>query len=170
MSLSALQRSVSIMPRYDNNKTGTKTHYHIGGKQTCFAGRVLPRAVDIPFRKIADRVDPIENGRFTVEHVDVVAAHTKMNLWFLHFGVKVATLEWLARSFAWQKWSTRPGRVDNAQALPIVIKYQGRIIIWNGTHRTVICILAGKKLRCRLVNLDAIIKEDARARQAKAKR
>lgn len=153
MNLADVRRMLHILPRYTNK--GSSTRYHPEGVATCFNGFLLPGPIERALKKALDKHEPIDNEFFNVKAVDVSHAFV------LHIGVQMVNLHWLARNLDWQRWS--PSATEG-KALPIVIRFQEKLIVWNGTHRSLICRMLGKKLRARYVDLDGIIRIASRGK------
>lgn len=57
----------------------------------------------------------------------------------------------LRHAHAWDDWPKRKR--------PVFVEYNGRVIIWNGTHRTIISHILNRKLLVRGINLDAFLRD-----------
>lgn len=81
--------------------------------------------------------------RSVVQMVDVSGD----NLYVLHRAVKAKHLIWMfKRNWSWQNWKR--------YRLPIYLRHNGNLIIWNGTHRMTLARLANRKVRARVFDLD----------------
>jgi hypothetical protein len=156
MNLADVRHMLNIVPRYTNNKSGKVTRYHPEGVATCFNGFLLPGPVEKALRRALDKQFPGDDYDFTVKAVDI------SNAFVLHIGLQMANLRWLTRNIDWQKWSPN---ATEAKALPIVIRFQAKLVVWNGTHRSLICRMLGKKLRCKFIDLDAAIARASRGKR-----
>lgn len=112
--------------------------------------RRLHKAVDAFFDA---EVDYPDNGLF-----DVCEAHRLKRLWTIQRVLVPRHFRWLAaQNFAWNKW--------RGKKLPCIVKFEGRYVIWNGTHRTWLCLLAGKQLRCSFCNVDKWLRGKKRGKR-----
>lgn len=113
------------------------------GNRMQFNSRLLPKHVDKLVKKIIARRD--RSGlKNPIRWVDV----TGDNLSYLQRTVKSRTMLYLlARGFRWNGWKK--------SKLPIFVFYFGHVIVWNGTHRTILSRLAGRRVRARVIDLDA---------------
>jgi hypothetical protein len=69
----------------------------------------------------------------------------------LHRSLTWSHLVWLfKRNFSWNKWPK--------SKLPCLIRYKGKYIVWNGTHRFTLCRLLNRKLRCKVWEMDEWVK------------
>lgn len=147
MNLADVRRMLKIIPRY-SVKRGTH-HFNPGGASTAFNGVQLPRAHEAALRKAMDKHNPIDNDLFSVKAVDVASLIVRA------MEMKMVNLQFLARAIDWQKWNPR---AKEDKALPVVVKFAERTVLWNGIHRGFVCLMLGKRLRVRYVDLDAIVK------------
>lgn len=130
-----------LMPRWN-----TANSWNHEGKFGMHNLPKLPKHIDKLLKKVMVKYDRAAK-RPEVERVDVSGD----NVWTIQRTLKVATLQYLfRRDFEWQVWRT--------SRLPILIRYAGKLVVWNGTHRTVLARLAGKKLRARVIDLDEFIR------------
>jgi hypothetical protein len=137
-----IRKAVAILPRY-NTPRGPWTPT---GSRCIARAQVLPPKVEKPFRKHAQSM-LTDCWGYTVERVDV----SGKDVWTLHAALRVKSLEWLLkRNWRWQDWPR--------SKLPIYIRYRGRLIVWNGTHRMTLGKLAGRKVRARVYDLDAYVR------------
>lgn len=68
----------------------------------------------------------------------------------LHRCLKRDSLDWLMkRDFRWQDWPEKK--------LPVLVRYKGRYIVWNGTHRMTLCKLTKRKLRAFVFDLEDFV-------------
>lgn len=129
-----LLAAIKMLPRFQ--RFGDS--WNVDGKFSMTNGQRLPVASDKAIHKLMDSM-LAHSFKPTVELVDV----TGNDVWVLHRHLRFKNLVWLAkRDWSWQKWP----RED----LPTYIRYNGRLIIWNGTHRMTLCRLAGRKVRARI--------------------
>lgn len=170
MNKKDLARVIAMLPRYDEQRPGSKRRceadWKATGKLLIVNLPVLSAVIGKLIEKIIRRLDDaVSDGKWIpfVDWVDVSGD----NIWVLHRALEWRHLKWLcSRNFAWQKW--RYGR------LPIYVRFHGKLIVWNGTHRMTLGRLAGKKIRAAVLDLDAFLrwskKEKARGTKAKNKR
>lgn len=131
---------VRLLPRYiwSNRKpmspSWTQRLIRRGGKfkvLTWTGMRRAPDKVESAIRKIGVKSDEIE-----VEWIDV----RKENIWTLQQRFVPMTLLFFIRNFSkvqcWEK-----------DDLPVLIRFRGKLVIWNGTHRVLVALLLGRKLR-----------------------
>lgn len=136
-----IDRALSMMPRCTGDK------WLPNGRLLMTNARTLPRSVDRCIHKLMDQYCESTPVRSRIEWVDVSGD----NIWCLHASVKWRTIKYLRkRGWSWQRWKR--------DKLPSYIKYKGRLIIWNGTHRMTLCRLAGRPVRARLVDMDKFLK------------
>ncbi len=131
---------VRLLPRYiRSNKDPLNpywTHRLIrrGGKFKVLAWTGIRRApddVDRALRKIGVRQNEVR-----VEWVDVRSE----DIWTLQQRFVPMTLLFFIRNFSKvQRWK----RDD----LPVLIRFRGKVVVWNGTHRVLVALLLGRRLR-----------------------
>lgn len=132
MTRAAALRMIALLPRYTRI-------YRPDGKLTCFNAQLTPKSVDDLLRKLMR----CPRLTATVKLLDVSGS----NVWFVHRSLNFVNLRFMVRNYPkFQHW-----RRDR---LPSVIKYAGKLVIWNGTHRTVTCRIHGVKLRARVIDFD----------------
>lgn len=130
-----------LLPRY-NHAGNSGANWPITGKKSVFNSQILPANVDRAMRKCVDRYDEADLMP-PIRYLDVSGPE----VWFIQRQLLVGTLMFMLRKlWKWQNWSRK--------RLPLHVLYKGRIIVWNGTHRTVLCRLAGKRIRTRVIDLD----------------
>lgn len=138
-----LRKAIDLLPRY-NTPRGTWRH---DGSRCTTNNKVLPDRFEKPFRKL---VHNMFQWRYkpTVEWMDVCAE----DMWVLHASLRVASLDWLIKkNWSWQHWR-------DLEKLPIYMRYKGKVIVWNGTHRMTLGALASKKIRARVYDVDEFVK------------
>ena len=133
--------ALDMIPRWTRRDT-----WRPDGKKMLTNSKVLPDRVERSIRKIMEAVDRL-HFKSTIQMVDV----SKDNVWVLHSALIVRSLMYLCRRrWAWQDWKL--GR------LPIYLRYNGKIIIWNGTHRMTLGRLCHRKIRARMLDLNEFSK------------
>lgn len=84
-----------------------------------------------------------------IRHIDVSKALPN-RLWVFHRSLNMRHVNWLIRRINdWPRW--------RVARLPMLIFYNGDVIVWNGTHRVIISLLIGRRLRARCVDLNAFL-------------
>lgn len=134
-----------LMPRHNGAKNANWNHL---GWSATFNSRKVSTRLDRTVHKLVGDYDKAWCKKHDVRTLDVV----DNDVWFIQRTLRYSTMEYFAKrtNFAWQRW--RPGR------LPIFLKYRGKWIVWNGTHRTVLAMLTKKRLRVKVLDLDAFAK------------
>jgi hypothetical protein len=133
-------RVLALLPRYQG------ANYRIDGRRTLFNGQLLPPKIDKLLTQIMRKTDRPDQVRL----VDVSGE----NVWFMHHSLWFANLRFMVRSYPkFQRW--------RRTRLPLVIKYAGKLVVWNGTHRTVTCRLYGVRLRAMVIDFDQPIRKRA---------
>lgn len=135
-----IRAALDELPRYNT----TRGPYRIDGRYCMTNTRALPAAADRALRLLMKRVDALGYPA-RIERVDVNGT----NLEVIHRHLRVRSLVWLyKRAWSWQDWPQRK--------LPIILKWKGRLIMWNGHHRCTFCRLAQRKLRALVFDLDGL--------------
>lgn len=140
MTPSEAEMVVRLLPRYiwSNRKpmspSWTQRLIRRGGKfkvLTWTGMRRVPDAVDRILRK-----DGVDSSEVKVEWIDVRSE----DIWTLQQRFVPMTLLFFIRNFSKvQRW-----KKDD---LPVLIRFHGKVIVWNGTHRVLVALLLGRKLR-----------------------
>jgi hypothetical protein len=131
-----------LMPR---DTATRKQAWSINGWRATFNSRMVSEHEDDVIRALMKDYDKACQKPI-VKWVKVV----DNDVWFIQRTLRYVTIDYmLKRAFAWQGW--RPGR------LPIYLKWRGKLVVWNGTHRTLLCMLANKRMRVKLLDLDAFV-------------
>lgn len=144
MTRKELHRALHLLPRFNvDSRHRASRGWPQTGNRMQFNSRLLPKHVDKLVRKIMTKHD-YSGRKIPVRWVDV----TGDNLSYLQRTVKSRTMMYfLARGFRWNGWKK--------SKLPIYVLYYGHVIVWNGTHRTILSRLAGRRVRARVIDLDA---------------
>ena len=138
-----LRAALDMLPRYDGLKT---CRWHPDGKFLMTNFRKIPEQVDKALRKIMDATDR-HHFEPRVEWVDV----WKEDVHVIHRSLRVKSLMFLyRRRNEFNKWAK--------SKLPIYLRWRGKLIVWNGTHRMTLGRLTGKKIRARVFDLDFFFK------------
>lgn len=142
-----LRAALDMLPRLNFAKGAKRTDkYCSNGRYLCCNYDVLPSKIDSLFRRVIAQIDA---SKFTdsIEWVDV----SVKGIWVMHRCLKVRNLMYLYRQcWKWQRWKR--------SRLPIYIRYHGKLVIWNGTHRATLGRLAGRKVRARVLDIDAFFR------------
>lgn len=142
---------VDVLKAVDNlcarwNCSRRNAGWPVDGKWGMFNSQRLPPKAD---RAVHNLVGAWERSplKMTVRRVDVSNAE----VWTIQRNITYKTMRYLLRKeFAWQNWPR--------WRLPIFVLWQDRTIIWNGTHRSLICRLAGRKCRGRVIDMNEFSK------------
>lgn len=141
-----LRAALDMLPRLNFGRGSRRDKYTTTGQNVACNYDVMPPNIDKLLHRVICQVDD-SNFVPIVEQVDVSGT----NVWVIHRCLKVRNLMWLYRqSWQWQKWKF--------SKLPIYIRYRGKLVIWNGTHRCTLGRLAGRKVRARVIDIDKFIK------------
>lgn len=133
----ALRRALDMLPRYDSGDV-YKPRWKMNGKKCMINMTLLPARMEKLIRRIMATIDE-RHYEPDIEFVDVENEHIEV----LHRCLRVKTLDYLYKNnFKFNDWA--PGK------LPIYLRFRGHLIIWNGTHRMTMGVLAGKKIRARV--------------------
>lgn len=141
MNRAQLLRAIDMLPRYNN--TRAHSNYVHNGKRCAFQTRMTPRHIDEFLHAIMKRREV--DYFMTTQWVNVQGD----NFWTLQRCLRYETLVWLAKRWTWNNWTR--------WRLPCYIKFSGKIIIWNGTHRTMISRLANRRVRAKVIDFDALL-------------
>lgn len=132
-----LLAALNMLPRWTRSN-----YWRVDGKKCMTNAQECPTRIAKLIHKMMDSVFDCGFPR-KVEWVDV----SGKNIWVFHRSLKVPHLMWLyRRGWSWQKWPARK--------LPIYVRYAGKLVIWNGTHRMTLARLAGRKVRARVYDID----------------
>lgn len=135
-----LRAALDMLPRWNYNNS-----WSITGRKTMINGHLLPKKVDTVIKKLMRRGFHLEY-KAPIEYVDVSGD----NVWVLHRVLLIRSLMYLyKKNWHWQNWPRHK--------LPVYIRYHGKLVIWNGTHRMTLCRLAGRKVRARIYDVDKYI-------------
>lgn len=127
-----------VFPRYTGDKSNKCT---VRGRWTYTCAHLASERQKRDLRKWIGRMEDA-SCRPPIRWVDV----TGDDLVLMHCSVYFKKLWGYARrAFVWQY---------RKRDLPVVARMDGLLFIWNGTHRTTVCRLAGRPLRARLFNVD----------------
>lgn len=142
-----LRAALDMLPRMIFAKTkDARDRYCVRGPYLVTNSQLIPKTILNPIAKIIHRTEET-SYRAKIEWVDLC----KGNVWVLHRTLKVSHLMFLYRqSWKFQHWKR--------SRLPIYIRYKGRIIIWNGTHRMCLGRLARRKIRAKVVDIKDFLK------------
>lgn len=137
-----LDRAIQMLPRY-NHLSRKVSNWTVDGDRLQTNAQILPDAVDKGMRKIMKEVAR-RHFKDKIEYVDV----SGNDVWVVHRHLATSNLLWLAKR-DWNKLQHWPN-----SKLPTYLRWKGRIIIWNGTHRMTIARLRGLKVRARVFDLN----------------
>lgn len=143
MTRVSLRAALDLLPRY-TTPTGP---WVPEGTRAMTCARYCPKRLERLVKRLMNEVDYNSH----IELVDVSGS----NILVLHAALWIKGLKFFARNWNWQRWPR--GK------LPVYIKFRGKLIIWNGTHRMTIARLCGRKVRARVYDFDAFVKKKKRA-------
>lgn len=133
-----LRAALDMLPRFDGV---SNPKWSPEGKRLMTNLRVMPRNVERYIHRVLNLTDR-HHFEPHIEWVDV----KKENVHVIHRSLRVPALMWLYRHrYEYNRW-----RKDK---LPIYIRFKGKLIVWNGTHRMTLGRLTGKKVRARVFDL-----------------
>lgn len=135
-----LDRAIQMLPRYNVRSPRT---WRVDGDRMQTNAQYLPDVVQKSIKKIMGKVDRL-HFKPKIEDVDV----SGNEIWVLHRQVATKNLLWLAKR-DWTKLQHWPD-----SKLPVYLRWKGRLIIWNGTHRMTLGRLRGLKVRARVFDLN----------------
>lgn len=141
MNKRELRRALEMLPRYNINRSNTRTRWSGRGRRMMTSLGTIPSKPDKLIRRIMENMFAL-NYPAKIEMVDVSGD----NVWVVHSSLRSHHARWLCnRGWTWQRWCKRK--------LPAIVRFKNKILIWNGTHRTVLCRLAGKRLRAKVYDI-----------------
>lgn len=152
-----LQTAIDVLAtRYDSSRI-----YDGRSKSnnTCIwnrKGRSCITNLNVLDRYTIRRVSNLMNENFgrrkspwPIRHIDMHKALPR--LWVFHRSLSVRHINWLVKRMSqWHRWPSR--------RLPMLVFYDNDVIVWNGTHRTVLSLLTGRKLRARCVDMNSYLR------------
>lgn len=157
MKVDALRALELLSPGFSYNSRGVQV-WHTRARKVCINVQEVDDRFDRRFRKTVDAFFDADASYPRHGVFDVCEAHRLRRLWTIQRVLVRSHFRWLAaQNFAWQKWPWRKR--------PMIFKFEGRYIVWNGTHRTWLCLLAGRKMKSGFANLDKWLKEKKRGKR-----
>ncbi len=138
MSRDVLRRAIRELPRYTRADT-----YRPDGKWAVFNAQRLKSSTEKHIASVA-RIGDRENA-WRTRWVDVSGD----NVWTIQRRLRFETLWFLSRDWKFNQWAY--------WRLPCIIRHAGKIIIWNGTHRTTLSRIAGRRIRAQVLDVDELI-------------
>lgn len=140
-----LRAALDMLPRYRIGRRGNDD-WVVDGDLVIVNAQRLPDAIQGYITKIMDQVEALEYvgpKYIPIEWVDVSGS----NVWVLHRGLKMRHLTWLCgRNWTWQRWKR--------SRLPIYLRFNGKLVVWNGTHRWALARLSGRKVRAKVLDIN----------------
>lgn len=136
-----------LSPRFNIKRGRSGKTWPITGNWMQFNSQLTPKHVDRLLSRIIQRHDRSGRSSF-VAWIDTAGLHSRGKLWYLQRILRCATLQYLLKR-GWD-WNTKFKRWE----LPIYVYFGDKVIVWNGTHRTILSILAGRRLRARVIDLN----------------
>lgn len=138
MNARTLRRVLAVFPRYSQDNG---PRWPDDGIKTLCSGRVITKR---QLERVRTWICRMEDAK--LRPVVRMVTVTGKDLRLLHRAVYFKGLLHYARSWAWNRRRWRN--------LPVVVRMDGLLYVWNGTHRTTLCRLAGRKLRAKVFNVD----------------
>jgi len=131
-----------LLPRFHKGSD----RWNIAGRQTMMNGQVLTKSLAGFIHKAVRNSWASHCPKAVCQRIEWVDVSGD-DVWFFHRTLWVKSLMWLVkRDFEWQRWKETK--------LPCIIRFRDKLIVWNGTHRTTLCRVAGKKVRAHVTDLN----------------
>lgn len=139
-----LRAAIDMLPRYAGSMSTTR--WTVNGPKMMTNARQCPIKIQDHLHNVMTSVDDHHYPPH-IEWVDV----SSENIHVLHRNLSARSLMFLyGKKWQWQKWPRH--------RLPIYLRFKGKLIVWNGTHRMTLGRLTGKKIRARVFDLDHFFK------------
>lgn len=132
-----------------------KQTWSLNGDSALINVRRLPDRVDKLIHKVTKQYFDKTQYPITMKHVKVYENWNRF--WTIQRNLTPSHFRYLLRrAHEWHTWGT--GRA------PCLLKWHGRLIIWNGTHRTIISYMLHRPLWARVIDLDRYERDKKKGR------